>query len=205
MTVQTIAHGSVAGYTAGCRCDACVPAWKAYQTQWRANRLADPECPHGNRVTYLSGCRCEECRQANAAYNMARKAKLRSAKSVPHGTIDGYSNYSCRCVECTAAKRADTRNYYIRNHVAFLERAKKRKWHLRRDARRVTAADIAKMFNRFGGRCAYCGSDDRIEVDHVIPISRGGRHAIGNLVPACIYCNRSKNDSLLIEWKRRPR
>ncbi|WP_203620386.1 HNH endonuclease [Streptomyces sp. SID8499] len=37
-------------------------------------------------------------------------------------------------------------------------------------------------------------------VDHVIPLSRGGQHAEGNLVPACKSCNSSKGDKLLIEW-----
>ncbi|MEU4427510.1 HNH endonuclease [Actinoplanes sp. NPDC024001] len=37
-------------------------------------------------------------------------------------------------------------------------------------------------------------------MDHVIPVALGGRHAIGNLAPACRGCNNSKNDDLLIEW-----
>ncbi|TVL89887.1 hypothetical protein CD790_25470 [Streptomyces sp. SAJ15] len=31
-------------------------------------------------------------------------------------------------------------------------------------------------------------------------MSRGGRHAEGNLAPACKPCNSSKSDKLLIEW-----
>ena len=40
-----------------------------------------------------------------------------------------------------------------------------------------------------------------LEMDHVIPISRGGRHAIANILPSCPPCNRSKNGSLLSEWR----
>lgn len=44
------------------------------------------------------------------------------------------------------------------------------------------------------GPCAHCGSTADIEVDHIIPISRGGRHSIGNLQSLCRACNRSKRD-----------
>lgn len=43
--------------------------------------------------------------------------------------------------------------------------------------------------------CSYCGTliDGALaEVDHVIPISRGGRHQRANLTAACHQCNRSK-------------
>nr|WP_239115333.1 HNH endonuclease [Streptomyces sp. SID8499] len=48
-------------------------------------------------------------------------------------------------------------------------------------------------------RCVYCDAPGGT-VDHVIPLSRGGQHAEGNLVPACKSCNSSKGDKLLIEW-----
>lgn len=49
--------------------------------------------------------------------------------------------------------------------------------------------------------CFYCGSTDKIEADHVIPVSRGGRHSIGNLIPACRSCNATKGNRFIIEWK----
>jgi len=52
----------------------------------------------------------------------------------------------------------------------------------------------------YSSPCFYCGSFDLIEADHVIPLSRGGTHSIGNLVPACQKCNRSKGSKYLAEW-----
>jgi 5-methylcytosine-specific restriction endonuclease McrA len=41
--------------------------------------------------------------------------------------------------------------------------------------------------------CAYCGCpSDALEMDHVIAISRGGRHIAGNIAPACKPCNSAK-------------
>lgn len=34
------------------------------------------------------------------------------------------------------------------------------------------------------------------ELDHVIPLSRGGPHTADNLVPSCISCNRAKHAAI---------
>ena len=51
------------------------------------------------------------------------------------------------------------------------------------------------------GRCAYCqcnlGQLDQVyHVDHVIPLAKGGAHALANLVLACPACNGYKRDLL---------
>lgn len=53
-----------------------------------------------------------------------------------------------------------------------------------------------------GGWCTYCGSDRAEAVDHVIPLSRGGRDDVSNLVPACKPCNSSKRNRTVLEWKQ---
>lgn len=39
--------------------------------------------------------------------------------------------------------------------------------------------------------CAYCNALADT-VDHVVPLARGGRNELGNLVPACKWCNFSR-------------
>ena len=63
----------------------------------------------------------------------------------------------------------------------------------------VTKADYASLIRRHEGRCAYCPSP-ATEWDHVVPISRGGRHSIANILPSCMPCNRSKGAKLLYQW-----
>lgn len=48
--------------------------------------------------------------------------------------------------------------------------------------------------------CVYCGGASE-HIDHVVPLSRGGRHSIGNLVPSCAKCNMAKSNKFLVEWK----
>lgn len=48
----------------------------------------------------------------------------------------------------------------------------------------------------FSERCAYCGEQKVLTIDHVIPITKGGTNYIENILPACKSCNSSKNNSL---------
>lgn len=54
--------------------------------------------------------------------------------------------------------------------------------------------------------CAYCGAADRpLQRDCVLPISRGGRYTLFNVVPACGSCNASKCNDEVTSWLRRKR
>lgn len=62
----------------------------------------------------------------------------------------------------------------------------------------ISEKEIKKILR---SSCFYCGSKNNIQIDHIVPISKGGRHSIGNIVAACRSCNASKCDKYLIEWK----
>jgi len=54
--------------------------------------------------------------------------------------------------------------------------------------------------------CAYCGRpDEALQKDCVLPISRGGRYTLENVVPACRSCNASKCNDEVTGWLRRKR
>ena len=82
----------------------------------------------------------------------------------------------------------------------------------RRRQRRVAAADNdltdaqwAELRGLWAG-CAYCGATDRpLQRDCVLPISRGGRYTLDNVVPACGPCNASKCNDEVTGWLRRKR
>ena len=48
------------------------------------------------------------------------------------------------------------------------------------------------VLRRDNNRCQYCGSRDRLTLDHVLPRSRGGTDSWENLVAACVPCNNRK-------------
>ncbi len=54
------------------------------------------------------------------------------------------------------------------------------------------------------GRCYYCGtsfSPRELTMDHIVPLSRGGKSKKGNVVTACRDCNNKKKYMLPVEWK----
>jgi hypothetical protein len=57
------------------------------------------------------------------------------------------------------------------------------------------------VLERDGHACTYCGSDKRLEGDHIVPLSRGGSNAFVNLATACRPCNLSKGSKTVEEWR----
>ncbi|WP_454050194.1 HNH endonuclease [Cellulomonas sp. Marseille-Q8402] len=54
--------------------------------------------------------------------------------------------------------------------------------------------------------CAYCRAEAvPLQRDCVLPISRGGRYTLANVVPACASCNASKHNDEVTGWLRRKR
>ena len=54
------------------------------------------------------------------------------------------------------------------------------------------------------GVCYYCGrgtSAKDLTMDHIVPISRGGRSTKSNVVAACKECNNKKKQLLPMEWE----
>ena len=67
----------------------------------------------------------------------------------------------------------------------------------------LTPAQWGRLVAAWGG-CAYCLTPgEPLQRDCVMPISRGGRYTLENVVPACASCNASKSNSEVTGWLRR--
>ena len=83
--------------------------------------------------------------------------------------------------------------------------ARRRKIRMARVEHDLTDEQWARLRAVWGG-CAYCGATDRpMQRDCVLPISRGGRYTLKNVVPACAACNMSKGNDEVTGWLRRKR
>lgn len=61
----------------------------------------------------------------------------------------------------------------------------------------IEDVDPQIVYEMHGGMCGICKdfvAKDEFEVDHVMPIARGGKHGYINVQPAHRFCNRSKKD-----------
>lgn len=58
------------------------------------------------------------------------------------------------------------------------------------------------LLKRF--KCTYCAksfSTDRLSIDHIWPISKGGKHTVSNICRSCKPCNSQKRDRT--DWKKK--
>jgi 5-methylcytosine-specific restriction endonuclease McrA len=202
-----------------CTVDGCEGKHRArgfcqkHYTRWQRYGIVNdrPITPmtHGMSAYNRHGCRCEICtaakrtvqaqyrsrhpisaKAADAAYYVANVAtiKRRNAayvKANPQGIRDAENRR--RQTDPMPHRLAQIRRRALKAGV---------------DSRMVTPRDWVRLCNRFHNCCAYCGKSRPLTQDHVIPLFRGGRDAIGNIVPACTSCNASKGTKLLIEWRR---
>ena len=53
-----------------------------------------------------------------------------------------------------------------------------------------------EVWRRDMGRCIECGSQERLEYDHIIPFSKGGSNTARNIQLLCERCNRKKNSKI---------
>lgn len=87
-----------------------------------------------------------------------------------------------------------------------MEQDKKRKLVMRR------INLLTKLVAVHGRKCWYCGtpfqSFSEVELDHIVPSSRGGKDGMSNYAIACAFCNRAKGAHTLDEflrWLRKPK
>lgn len=107
-------------------------------------------------------------------------------------------------------KRAFSREYNKRKRAESPDAAReagRRQAAMRRSREKgaggaISAADWQMLFDLFETNvCLYCGStDSKLTMDHWMPVVRGGKTELGNLLPCCKSCNSRKGDKHPDEW-----
>ena len=63
-----------------------------------------------------------------------------------------------------------------------------------------TFYDDEKVKFTYPQACCYCGTTEKLSIDHLIPRIKGGEDHADNLVWACRSCNSSKGERDLLDW-----
>jgi len=68
-----------------------------------------------------------------------------------------------------------------------------------------TQRDVNLQYKNQNGRCWWCSQSliGKYEIDHRIPLSKGGAHDRTNIVISCVSCNRKKGTKLPHEFSGR--
>jgi len=128
------------------------------------------------------------CKGKSNAEDRVSEANCRLC-GVVFKTPNRHFNTCPHCARENMLKKVKRRNKKIR----YLRRGAEGPYH--------NESEWNKLVNYYNGMCAYCGDRAAEHKDHIIPISRGGKDSIGNILPACRDCNLSKGNKYLFEWK----
>ena len=131
-------------------------------------------------------------REAVAA-SQARNYQLNRAKRIAYATKRIYDNPEMTKIYNSRSKK--------KNHLAVAANTRRR--NARRKENGIFTISKKELLKLSQQPCFYCGSKERLTVDHVIAIARGGRDSIGNLVSACKSCNSQKRDLTIMEWRKK--
>jgi len=107
-----------------------------------------------------------------------------------------YNSYANLAMAHTAVDRKQekygTFNYMIR--AKLFKGLKEGTMNMR------TIFDDEKIKLQTGQICNYCGSSEKLALDHIFPQKYGGQDNAENLIFACRTCNSSKGKKDLMEW-----
>lgn len=171
---------------------------KIHYRKWA--RYGDPLYEHPTE------CRITECDAPIEARGLCQKHYRRLR-------VHGNPQITLRKVDSLCiirgCKNKNRRNGYCQSHWVKTDlfrdnhrmySAKRRSLQLNAPINDFSRNDWEEILDIFNNECAYCGSVDNIEQEHVIPLSKGGSHTASNIVPACRSCNSSKRQRLIEKW-----
>jgi 5-methylcytosine-specific restriction endonuclease McrA len=89
-----------------------------------------------------------------------------------------------------------------RDYRSLSQQARNRRKYARRKQAPLndfTAEEWEAMKRLYHYRCVYCRTKPKeLCQDHIMPLSKGGAHTKGNIVPACRRCNTKKHDKAIL-------
>lgn len=62
--------------------------------------------------------------------------------------------------------------------------------------RHIPHSVVSEVYRRDGARCVICGSMENLQLDHIIPFSKGGADTAENLQILCQKCNLEKSNKI---------
>ena len=165
----------------------------------KSNKLSLHSAHVGSLKKYLSSLKAK-------ATAIRKKQTLRQRSCQECGKPVGYVLGAPRKF-CSSSCREKNERQRPENKEAR-KAANKRRKAIQRGAKVGQAFSYKQVFERDGWRCQLCGkvtperkrgtiSNNAPEVDHIIPLSKGGEHSLNNVQTLCRACNGWKSDKMI--------
>ena len=167
------------------------------------NHICERMTSSGHCVKCLSRRSMERQKKKYASDPEYRQKVLARCKKYVRENREKFNAYQAKYVEKNRAHlRSLTRKNYHSNLPLTKAKAHKRR-ALRRDktSGHFTAEDINKLLVLQKCKCITCLKYlDKYEIDHIMPLSKGGTNAKENIQLLCKGCNRRKSSRLPEVW-----
>lgn len=166
-----------------------------------------------HRVRYESNQ--EQCRAQSKKWQQAnRERKSENYRKWKKSNPEKVKEYNRRHREANPEKARKRASEWAKNNPEKNRDKNRRRDSFRRASRRnalcpATSSTIEARFSLWRNRCAFCGVDakhprnsgrDRLNVEHVLALTKNGLDEAENIMPACNTCNSSKNNALIKTW-----
>lgn len=144
-------------------------------------------------------CRCKDCIRSirKESYKARRDAELEYHRKRYQENKDHLQEVSRRWRKDNPDKHEQAkRKWENENYEQHRESSQVRGVRYRAKQAGVegnyTAEQWAALCDQYGNVCLRCGKAEKLTVDHVVPLSKGGSNSIDNLQPLCRSCNTAK-------------
>ena len=176
-------------YIKAWRCSKCNDLKPTYEFKYVAPKMGEQPRP---KV-------CKECKAASLPKPQPppKPKKIKSPEVVKAKRAASRRAWNRRYREANAERARAAVNQWRKRNRDKVQTAKRNRRAILREAEgRHTHAEVWQMYEDQQGLCAYCETPlfGTFHVDHIIPVTKGGRNDWTNLAVTCPLCNMSKSD-----------
>ena len=93
-------------------------------------------------------------------------------------------------------KRYLKQKEFLKKEQEKKEQEKKERLKTLRKDRYISKDVQIEVWEIYKGQCVECGAKEKLEYDHIIPVSKGGSNSVKNIQLLCQSCNRKKSDKI---------
>jgi 5-methylcytosine-specific restriction endonuclease McrA len=153
----------------------------------------------GNRCRGCEGVKCREWNERRPSYKSEwRKLHREQTLAVQRRFREAHRDHireleRARYDPERERERRKRQKEQRPDHYRKMSREAVRRRHYRKKAGgTLTVKGWLEIREKLGNRCLCCGTTENITVDHIVPLSQGGRHDADNVQPLCLRCNMAK-------------
>ena len=152
----------------------------------------DPEAERARKRAYYLANKDIVLARSRASYEADREGRKRYIAEWKRANQDRVRASKRRSADANRESvREAKRRWKMENTDTVLAHCHKRRAALKAGGS-YKPSEWRAVLDAYGHRCRHCASDEKMTVDHIIPISKGGRNTIDNLQPLCLSCNSKK-------------